>query len=244
MAKRLEHDVVVHLNKNVDLRASNAELMDKLIEAELLSKQESAPFAADKYNAIVHRFRKHWLNYFLKDIYHYEFSLSLFDILVYRGKEFGIIHASEFYPGFWGRVVFPTSVVLPRNSSPDFEELYKYPADDVGLYFHKPESEDCQNQFVDFLWQGYLSLRRTHRSYFVSLSALRELVCYNLKISEDVFESLLDRAYKHLLSGRLKISMSLEVDRLPEETKAMYLKQAPVSIDGKPRNIIAISTHP
>jgi len=45
-----------------------------------------------------------------------------------------------------------------------------------------------------------------------------------MKISEAVFESLLDRAYKHLLSGRLRISISLEVDRLPEETKAMYLQ--------------------
>jgi hypothetical protein len=240
LAKRLERDMDDHLNKRVDLRTHSAELVHKLVEAGLLSGQDSAPFDADKYNAIVSRFRKYWLNYFLREVYGYEVSLSLFDILVYRGKEFGIIHATEFYPGFSGRVVFPTSVILSGSDSADFEELYKYP-DSERLYSHKPGSEEKgQDRFVDFLVQGYLSLRRTHRSYFVSVSALRELVCYNMKISEGVFESLLDHAYKHLLSGQLRISMSLEVDRLPEETKAMYLKQVPVCIDGKPRNIIAI----
>jgi len=64
-AQRLERDVAEHLKKSVDLQARNVELMEKLIEAELLSAQESAEFDADKYNAIVHRFRKYWLNYFL-----------------------------------------------------------------------------------------------------------------------------------------------------------------------------------
>jgi hypothetical protein len=32
----------------------------------------------------------------------------------------------------------------------------------------------------------------------------------------------------------------MEVDKLPEETKAMYLTKEPVMIDGKYRNIIAI----
>jgi len=92
--------------------------------------------------------------------------LSLFDILVYRGKEFGIIHATEFYPGFSGRVVFPTSVVLPGSNGADFEELYRYAADNMGLYSHKPKAKKVQNHFVDFLVEGYLFLRRTHRSLF------------------------------------------------------------------------------
>jgi hypothetical protein len=54
------------------------------------------------------------------------------------------------------------------------------------------------------------------------------MVCYNMKISEYVFQELLDSVYRANLSGNLKIKISLEVDRLPEETKAMYLKQEPV----------------
>jgi hypothetical protein len=67
-------------------------------------------------------------------------------------------------------------------------------------------------------------------------------VCYRLRISEAVFGTFLDHTYKLNLAGKLggRISISLEVDKLPEETKAQYLVKEPVMIDGKYRNIIAI----
>ncbi len=61
-----------------------------------------------------------------------------------------------------------------------------------------------------------------------------------LKISEYIFEGFLDHAYKLNLAGKLAVRISLEVDKLPEETKAMYLTKEPVMVDGKYRNIIAI----
>jgi len=61
-----------------------------------------------------------------------------------------------------------------------------------------------------------------------------------MKISEFVFQEFLNSSYKLNLSGHLRIKISLEVDRLPEETKLMYLTQEPVMIDGKYRNIIYI----
>ena len=240
LAARLERDADSYLGKRVELREKNSELISRLIDSELLPRHNSEPFLPEKYNAIVTRFRAHWLNYFLKDIYEYDLSLSAFDIWTYRGKQIGIIHATEFYPNFHGRLVFPTSVIESEAGSPDFQELYRYSDDGSRLYVHRPLDEEGQDSFVDFLWKGYLSLRRTHRSYFINLSALRELVCYNMRISERVFESLLDLVYKHRLSGNLRIRISLEVDRLPEETNALYLKQAPVMVDGKYRNIIAI----
>jgi hypothetical protein len=165
--------------------------------------------------------------------------MTSFDIWTYRGKQIGIIHATEFYPNFNGRVVYPTSVVMRATDSPDFEQLFTY-ADGVGLFIHHPEVEANQEQFVDALVKAYFDLRRSNRSYFISLSALRELVCYNLKISEHLFGTFLEFAYRLNLEGNLKIRISLEVDKLPEETKAMYLKQEPVMVDGRYRNIISI----
>jgi hypothetical protein len=54
------------------------------------------------------------------------------------------------------------------------------------------------------------------------------------------FEETLNEIYRLNLSGQLKIRISLEVDKLPEETSAMYMKHEPVMVDGSYRNIIAI----
>ena len=141
---------------------------------------------------------------------------------------------------FSGRVIFPTSVLLETTKSKDFVKLHSY-SSGKGLYIHKPEwNEKNIDIFVDYLVKAYYDLRRSNRSYFINLSSLRELVCYNMKISEQVFATFLDNAYKLNLAGDLRIRISLEVDKLPEETKAMYLKQEPVMVDGKYRNIIAI----
>jgi hypothetical protein len=61
-----------------------------------------------------------------------------------------------------------------------------------------------------------------------------------MKIPEYLFDQFLEEAYKLNLRGQLGIGISLEVDRLPEETQALYLAREPVMVEGKYRNIIAI----
>ena len=100
--------------------------------------------------------------------------------------------------------------------------------------------ETNQDKFVEFLSKAYSQMRLTVKSDFVNLSILREIVCYNMKISSIYFEKMLETAYTQNLTGQLKIRISLEVDRLPEETNAIYLKREPVTILGDARNIIAI----
>lgn len=55
-----------------------------------------------------------------------------------------------------------------------------------------------------------------------------------------IFEKILNEIYRLNLSGLLKVRISLEVDKLPEETSTKYMKREPVMIDGSYRNIIAI----
>jgi len=239
LVKKLEQDIQQYLGEKKDLSYKNKELLENLIDDELIPSKKNAEFSPIKYNAITTRFRNFWLKYFLQEIYHYEYYLSSFEIWTYRAKQIGIIHATEFYPYFNGKIIFPTSVIIKSTASSDFEKIYDYP-DGYGLYVHKPNIEGNQEKFIDHLVKAYYDLRRTNRSYFISLSALREMVCYNMKISEYIFQQFLDSVYRANLSGELKIKISLEVDRLPEETKAIYLKQEPVMVDGKFRNIIAI----
>ena len=238
--KKLEQDITRYIGQNRKLKDQNNEILLKLMDSSLMPKDEQARFDPSKYNVITKRFRDFWINYFLRKVYVYKFSLSSFDIWIYRGKQIGIIYASEFFPNFNGKIVYPTSVVMRKCVSLDFEELFEY-KDGTKLYIHNPDWEKNQNLFLKFLIDGYIQLKKFYRTYFIDLAALREIVCYNMKISEFFFEQLLEKAYKLNLSGELKIKISLEVDKLPEETKAMYLKKAPVMVDGKFRNIIAIN---
>jgi hypothetical protein len=171
--------------------------------------------------------------------------MTSFDLWGYRARQIGIIQSTESYPFFNGKLVYPTSVVAKSVRSEDFTNIYKY-EDGYCLFVHNPklgnvyEGSIYQNKFVDALVKGYFDLRRQVRYNFINLVSLRELVCFRLKLSLHSFEKLLNEIYKLNLSGNLSIKISLEVDKLPEETSALYMKREPVMVDGSYRNIIAI----
>ncbi len=241
LKNKIEKDISDFLSEEKNLSSENLKLIDLLINDKLISKDHNSIFDPNKYNAIILRFRDYWLKYFLKEIYHFEFSLSSFEIWTYRARQIGIIHATEFYPFFNGKVVFPTSVISASTNSSDFLKINDYP-DGKSLFIHRPEIGNEKNQelFIDEMINAYYLLRRSYRSYFINLSALKEIVCFKLRISGFIFQNILDSVYKDNLRGGHKIKISLEVDRLPEETKATYLKREPVLVNGKFRNIIAI----
>lgn len=239
LQSQLERDILKHLGLTRSLFNENQELVDKLFEADLLPRQLSETFEPKRYNVILKRVRDFWLKYFLQDLYNYQFSLTSFDIWAYRAKQLGIAHITEFYPdpGFSGRIVYPLSIVTNSANSARFRELFVY-QDGQRLFRHHPswDCEETREEFVRFLHQSYVDIRRSVRSRFVNLANVRERVCYAMKIPEFVFDDYLSRAYH----SKLKIRISMEVDKLPEETNAMYLKRTPVMIDGRYRNIIAI----
>ncbi len=241
LRKKLEKDILLHLKQTVSLQEKNDEILDKLINDKdnILPAKQKDSFAAKDYNKITKRIRDFWITYFLKDMYKCQYAMATFDLWIYRAKQIGIIHATESYPFLNGKLVYPTSVVVKSTNSADFTEIHKY-EDGHHLYLHTPKQDDFQEEFVDAMVDGYFSLRKTSRNYFVNLSSLCEIVSYNLKISSHDFERFLNIIYRMNLMGELRIRISLEVDKLPEETNMMYLKREPVKVDGSYRNIIAI----
>lgn len=240
LVSRLKQDIHEYLGLTLNiLYTENEVILNRLRESGLLPKNNNEQFNPNLYSAIIKRIRDFWRNFFLREIYAFEHSLSSFDIWAYRGKQIGVVQTTEFYPGFNGRIVYPTSVVKKNITSGDFMQIFGYP-DGKQLYLHFPKWEKTQNEFVDYLVKAYFDLRRSNRSYFINLPALRELVCYSMKIPDYVFGNFLENVYKLNLQGNLQVKISLEVDKLPEETNAMYLKREPVMVDGKYRNIIAI----
>ncbi len=239
LAKKLQIDIERYLKRNVDLGHKNTEILEKLVNDDVLPKNRNERFNAKDYNKITKRIRDFWINYFLKDLYKCPYTMSTFELWIYRARQIGIIHATEIYPFINGKLVYPTSVILDRTDSKDFECIYDYP-DGKKLFLHTPVHQAYQDKFVEALHSGYLALRRVYKNYFINLATLREIVCHNLKISYQMFEHHLNEVYRLNLIGELRIRISLEVDKLPEETNAMYLKYEPVMVDGSYRNIIAI----
>jgi hypothetical protein len=237
---RLESDIQNFLEQRLSLNTANDILLNNLISDKLLSVEIEKNFDQKLYNSIISRFRKYWLNYFLNNIYNYKHSFETFNIWVERGKQLGIIHTTEFYPDFDGRIVFPTSIIVKKNSNKDFHQAYSYKNGEK-LFIHKLIwNRDNQDAFVEALVYCYFDLKRSRRTHFIRISDLRERVCYKKRIPSFTFNEFLEKIYNMNLKGETTVQISLEADRLPYETNAMYLKREPVSINGQHKNIIAI----
>lgn len=238
LQKKIEADLHLHLGKKIDLTVANTVLMIRLSNSGLLSNKDGNSIHLN-YNKIVKRIRDYWINYILKEIYKLKLSLSYFDLWVYRAKQLGIINTHEFYPGFNGKMVYPISIIIKEKTNTDFKFYYKY-SDGTTLYAHAPKWKDNHDDFVDLLFRSYHDIKAKSKSYFINLADLRDMVCFKMKISERTFADFLKRAYLLNLKNNLKIKISLESDKLPEETQAIYLKREPIIIGGKSKNIIAI----
>lgn len=240
LKKKLESDVENFLEQKLDLKVANDILLSNLVNDSVLSLDRDKLFDSKYYNSIISRFRKYWLNYFLNNIYDYKYSFETFNIWVERGKQLGIIHTTEFYPDFDGRLVFPTSIITKKNNNEDLVPVYPY-LNGESLFIHKLIwNRDNQDAFVEALVYCYFDLKRSRGTHFIRISDLRERVCYKKRIPSFIFNEFLEKIYNKNLKGETRVQISLEADRLPYETNAMYLKREPVSINGQYKNIIAI----
>lgn len=247
LTKTLEHDVQEFLNKSISLKEPENTLLNLLISEQFISVEPNENFKAEFFYKITQRIRKFWLNYFLKNIYNYQYSFDAFNIWVERGKQIGILNSTEFYPNFDGRLVYPTSLLISSSSNTDFKEIFKYETGEKML-IHLPEWDKIDNQtrkvnqddFVQNLVECYFDLRRVRGTHFIRLLDVREKVCYRMRIPTFHFDECLEKTYLMNLKGEMDAQISLEADRLPHETNAMYLKREPALVNGKYKNIIAI----
>jgi hypothetical protein len=241
LTKQLERDIKEYTNKDISLLEAEEKLINKLKQDNIISDNPADLFQTKFYNAALSRFRKYWLSYFLKDIYGYKYSFSTFSIWIERAKQIGILYTTEFFPDISGRIVFPTSIILDSIKNQDFEIIYTYSTGEK-LCLHKPKwNNNYQEEFVKTLQEEFLFLQKTRKTHFINLLDLKERVCFKKRIPGFIFDEFLEKAYLMNLKGEIRIKIALEVDKLPQETNAMYLKREPILINGKYKNIIAIN---
>jgi hypothetical protein len=241
LSLKLKEDINKFLKTDIDINEGEAQLISKLKDSKLIDDDYSKKFDQLNYNLITKRVRDFWLNYFLKTIYKINLSVSYFDLWIHRGKQLGIINTTEFYPDFDGKIVYPISILSTKMvNNADFSSIYKYPNNEI-LFLHKPNLDTSMDEYIRILYDSYLDLRNRYKSLFINLADLRDIVCYKWKISSDTFIEFLQKAYLLNLQNEIRINISLEADKLPEETQAVYLKREPILIDNKLRNIISIN---
>ncbi|MFT3747223.1 MAG: hypothetical protein QM768_02865 [Agriterribacter sp.] len=247
LQKKLEQDIKEYLNTTISLKDALTTLNNTLISENLITSNLEEAFEIKNFNKITRRIRTYWLNFFLKNIYDYQYSFDAFNIWVERGKQIGILNSTEFYPNFDGRLVYPTSIIVKDAKNTDFTEIFSYVTEE-SLYLHLPTWEKVdsqmrkvnQDEFVQNLIEAYFDLRKSRGTHFIRLLDVREKVCYRMRIPNYLFDECLEKTYLMNIRGEMDAQISLEADRLPHETNAMYLKREPVLVHGKYKNIIAI----
>ena len=240
LVKQIEEDISEVLGKKISLVDTQVEITKKLLAENYISDQIYDYYEKTDYNIIIKRIRDFYLSKIL-NIYNYPYSYDTFNIWTERAKKFGILHATDFYPGLNGRIVFPTAILSSDNSPKDFNEVFKY-FDNEKLLIHSPKWDIIEEEFVGSLVDAYFSIKKARRTHFISLLDVKEKVCYRLRISAQDFDKYIAKTYEYSILGKLKkVQLSLEADKLPEETTAMYLKREPIIVSGKQKNIIAIN---
>ena len=185
---RLENDIKTYTKKTeVSLVEEEEILINKLKSDDIITGSITHSFDSSKYNALLSRFRKYWLNYFLKNIYGYEYSFDTFNIWVERAKQIGILHTTEFFPDFSGRIIYPTSIIAKNTNNKDFLRVFSYKTGEA-LYIHEPQWITFQESFIRTLQEEYYILQSSKKTHFINLLDLKERVCFKLKISGFIFD--------------------------------------------------------
>ena len=103
---------------------------------------------------------------------------------------------------------------------------------------HDPQDNSFTNRFVTVLFDEVQILRGPEQHEYVSLLALRDRVCYRLRIGNPIFERRLAEAVSLSVSRQIPYSLSIEPDRTWEEQSSREM-ELPVIING-PRYIISM----
>lgn len=238
---KIREDVKKYINQTFGTSNKKDALIKILIDKNFITLDKKDKFNIKKYNAVVRKTQIFWRNQLL-EYYGIVSKWQSFEVWVYRAKQLGILNTTPFYPSFYGQIIYPTSIVTGKNleNSKDYRFIYSYP-DGKKLYLRHLKWNEIENTFFTELWGVYSKLKKRTRVNFLSLHNIKEIVCYNLKISYDQFAEFLNIAYEQSLKGNTSYNISLEADNLPEETNAIYIKREPILVKGRHRNIIAIS---
>lgn len=149
----------------------------------------------------------------------------------------GITHTARKLPQTPGQIWFPAGDFGRKEAH--FTPMESLERADQKFIRRTPSGTDFLKRFGEALYESYVQTQLVERVEYVSLLAVRDIVCFHFRISHAVFESCLQDLFVRSISGAMPFKLSLEVDITPRELRQLG-RNRPVIIDNTPRYIIAM----
>jgi len=166
--------------------------------------------------------------------------ISPADVEIWQGRLdwAGLTLTARDLPGVAGRVWFPVGA-FREDASGDFTSIAGLENQGRTYFCYTPSGPEFEKRFGEVLYEAYAQRQRLEQVEYVSLLAVRDYVCYRLRIGNPHFEKQLQQMFPKAVRSELPYSMALEVDVTPEERHRMK-GALPIVVDGTPRYIIAM----
>jgi len=137
-----------------------------------------------------------------------------------------------------GRIWFPVGV-FRNNASPAFQFVSGLVQGQQTYAVYAPAWPIIRTAFATTLGWAYFHEQKLHQGTYVSLHAVRDLVCQKLRLGHFRFVECLQQAFTESVTDSFPYHLSLEVDRTPSD-RQRQARELPIEVDGAPRYIVAI----
>jgi hypothetical protein len=234
------HYAEKEIQKYMGVQINYDEMLTKLYNS-LLGYFERMDYKKQSIN-IPREVKSICYSYYIEKFFENKFDATTFDIWRNRSRELKIINSSEQFPGFNGLILYPISVLSKTKIVKDEElMLMAETSENEMIYRYLPDWTKNKEMFVTSLWNNYIELSKTYKTFFIPILDLRDIVCFKLQISESTFSDFLSNAYNESMNEIIPhFKISLEVDRSPQERTFKNFKRLPILVNRVPKNIIGI----
>jgi hypothetical protein len=159
-----------------------------------------------------------------------------------RLESLELIFYTDAHPKINGRLLFPVSVFRATAPASSFESLVNF-CDPEGnmLWLHQPTWEGIRERFVQTLIAVHRQLSARRGSLYISLLAVRDEVCRQLRISSVMFDEFLEHTLDYLPAPGFSWSIAVETDVREDQASAPAQYRRPVYLNGVPHFLLGLA---
>jgi hypothetical protein len=109
------------------------------------------------------------------------------------------------------------------------------------LWLHQPTWEGIRERFVQTLIAVHRQLSARRGSLYISLLAVRDEVCRQLRISSVMFDEFLEHTLDYLPAPGFSWSIAVETDVREDQASAPAQYRRPVYLNGVPHFLLGLA---